>query len=167
MEGKLPSLYQLSKEMEEALSNVSIDEETGEITGLEEVEALSVPLREKCVNVARYVATNDNFISGLEKARDDIERRIKSRKRLSETLKSRVLTAMSQMDERKIEECDIVLLARRSESVEIFDPDAIDPKFVTTKTETSISKRDIKAALKAGEDVPGARIAESFSLQIK
>ena len=162
------TLYEMSREMEEALSNISVDEETGEVTGLEEVEALRIPLRDKCINVARFIANNDEFVSGLEKMKANIERRIKTRRNLSERLKTRVLDAMiHQLDEKKLEDHDIVISARKSEFIEILNPELIDQKFIAVKTETAISKKEIKAAIKSGETVSGARLAESFTLQIK
>lgn len=51
------------------------------------------------------------------------------------------------------------LAVRKSESVEVDDPEALPPAFVRTKTEPD--KAAIKAALKAGDKVPGARLVEN------
>lgn len=54
-----------------------------------------------------------------------------------------------------------------SEAVEIFDESLIDEKFIKEKVEKTISKTEIKKAIKAGEEVQGARIIKNKNLQIK
>lgn len=164
---KAPSLYSMTAVMQDALSNIRLDEETGEVTGWEEVEALSLPLTEKTLNVCRFIASNDHFIEGLEKVRAETDKRIRRHKKLSEYLKKNVLVAMAQLDSRRLEDFDIVAYARRSEAVDIVDQSLIPESFITVTSETSVRKQDIKKALKSGKDVPGARLVENLSLTIK
>lgn len=54
----------------------------------------------------------------------------------------------------------------KSTAVEIYDEKLIDKKFIKIETKEKISKTDIKNALKAGEEVQGARLVENKNLKI-
>lgn len=56
---------------------------------------------------------------------------------------------------------------RRSESVYVESVDAIPQEFLRTKTTTEPDKSAIKAWLKTGNEVPGARLVESQNIHIK
>jgi len=50
------------------------------------------------------------------------------------------------------------LTSRRSEAVEIGDPEALDPQWLTFKTSAQPDKAAIKSALKAGHAIDGAQL---------
>jgi hypothetical protein len=50
------------------------------------------------------------------------------------------------------------LTSRRSESVEIGDPEALDPQWLVVKTTAQPDKAAIKSALKAGHPIDGAQL---------
>jgi hypothetical protein len=50
------------------------------------------------------------------------------------------------------------LTSRRSEAVEIADPEALDPQWLTFKTSAQPDKAAIKSALKAGHSIDGAQL---------
>ena len=54
----------------------------------------------------------------------------------------------------------------KSTSTEIYDESLIDSRFIEVVTTEKISKEKIKAALKAGEEVQGARLVENKNLKI-
>ena len=56
---------------------------------------------------------------------------------------------------------------RKSESVVIEDEELIDKEYKTVKVTTSVSKADIKKAIKSGIEVSGATIKENLNLRIK
>lgn len=58
-------------------------------------------------------------------------------------------------------------VVNNAESVEIYDETLIDKKFIKTKVEETISKTDIKNAIKKGEEVQGARLVRNTRLAIK
>jgi len=59
-----------------------------------------------------------------------------------------------------------VVRNHKSTSTEIYDESLIDKKFIEVVTTEKISKEKIKAALKAGEEVQGARLVENKNLKI-
>lgn len=56
---------------------------------------------------------------------------------------------------------------RKSEETDPFDIDALPDEYKVVKTTVSPDKAKIKAAIKAGIDVPGARLIEKRNIQIK
>jgi hypothetical protein len=58
------------------------------------------------------------------------------------------------------------LTSRRSEAVAIDDPEALDPQWVVVKTTSQPDKTAIKAALKAGQQIPGAQLLSRRSWRI-
>ena len=54
----------------------------------------------------------------------------------------------------------------KSTSTEIYDESLIDSRFIEVVTTEKISKEKIKAALKAGEKLQGARLVENKNLKI-
>jgi hypothetical protein len=60
-----------------------------------------------------------------------------------------------------------VISWRKSVSTEIVDAAAIPAQFRHQKIEETISKTEIKEAINAGQDVPGAKLVEKQNIQIK
>lgn len=51
--------------------------------------------------------------------------------------------------------------------VDVFNPESIPGEFITTEMRTSINKRAILEALKAGQDVPGAVMKQGTRIALK
>ena len=56
---------------------------------------------------------------------------------------------------------------RKSESVSIFDEEAIPSEYKKEVVSVSIDKTEIKKAIKEWKEIPGATITEKQNLQIK
>jgi hypothetical protein len=50
------------------------------------------------------------------------------------------------------------LISRKSQAIEIDDEEGLDPKWLTVTTTTKPDKTAIKAAIKAGQKIPGAQL---------
>ena len=93
-------------------------------------------------------------------AEDDQERA----QRLEDLL-IRVMTSLDP-DATKFELPSHRLSSRRSEAVEVDDPIDLPEQFVRMKTTLMADRTAIKEALKAGQDVPGARLVERRNWRI-
>ena len=162
-------IYEIPHEMRLALENVVVDEETGEIIGMDKVDAIAESATQKIANVARYIREMEHQIEGMKEAKANIDKRIKTAQKLVDWLKVRGVQAMIAIDERKIEEPDIRVSTRASEFVALDDEGLLDKRFIKTEiiTKSSPNKAAIKEAIKAGETVAGARLCKNFTLQIK
>lgn len=80
-------------------------------------------------------------------------------------LKEAISNAMLMYGLEKVESATLKLSFRKSEAVEVFDESKLNQKYFNYKP--TVDKTAIKAALKAGEEVDGARIVTNQNLQIK
>ena len=67
----------------------------------------------------------------------------------------------------KVETPTMRLSTRRAAATVIDDLDMVPKEYTTTKVEVVADKKAIKDAIMGGKDIPGARVVENVSLQIK
>ena len=158
-------IYEIKTEVRNALENLHIDEETGEIVGTELLDSAVCDARDKVANCARFIREEEAEIEAMKKAIDNIKARMESRKKSVEWLKGAVLSALSVVGG-KVEEADIRVSTRKSKSVEIENFDLLPEMFKFEKKTLVADKALIKKALEAGE-VKGARLVENLNLAIK
>lgn len=161
------SLYGLNCAFADALANVQIDEETGEIVGLDQVRELEIATGEKITNCARFVRDLECLVDGMKKAKAEIDARIKSRQRIIDAIKAEMLFSMTQLNAKKLEQPDVVISLRKTSSVDIYDESLLPDDCFVEKVKREVSKTAIKDKLKTGEDVQGARIIEKMSVNVK
>jgi ATP-dependent exoDNAse (exonuclease V) beta subunit len=161
-------IYEISDALINALDNIHVDEETGEIVGTEELQAVQMSAEAKIVSTGKYLAMRRVTLEGMKQAAKNIQSRIKTEERRQAWLESQMISAMQTMDSKLIEAPDVAIQVRQNpESVQIFDEAQIPADFIKAKMETSIDKTAIKAALKSGKDVPGAKLTRTQKLVIK
>lgn len=164
METKI-TLWQIDAEHQRLMNELELN--GGELTPeLEEALAISEQnFDAKAQNYSRaiqyYGATSDQIaaeikrLQALKKTTDNIE----------SNLKSRLAQAMQTFEREKIDFGTMKLGLRRSKACIIDDEALIPAQFVAVKTE--VRKSDVKAAIEAGEDVPGAHVETNVSLSIR
>lgn len=138
------------------------------------LEGISGEFDEKAGNIAAYIK---NLKSDCEQLKKE-ETALKSRRRVKENALERMLSylldEMNAAGKKKIESPQAVISVRNNpESVNISD----EQKFIAWAKEHNdslliykkpdISKTAVKAALKAGEELPGAALGRTVSVIIK
>lgn len=123
-----------------------------------------------CLHVAADLKAKSKFL--VERAKQEHERFKK--------LAAAAENAAKRLEEASVKALDIarpgqtkwelpehkVSLRKNAPSVEVFDEDKLPPGYIRVKCEPD--KTRIKAALKAGEEVPGARFADpTTSIQVR
>ena len=164
---KTPSLYQLTGELMDALGEITVDQETGEVTGFERFDALVIDTEAKIVNCGLALRHFDDMTNEIDAEIKRLRKRKEVIQKASDRMQTRMLEAMRVMDTKKISSAILTVSTRRTSSVEVFDESLIDPRFVKVKEVKTISKTEIAKAIKAGEDVQGAKIVERLAVQIK
>lgn len=91
----------------------------------------------------------------------------KSRENSVNRLKENIKTAMQIFGIVELKTPLMKINFRKSESVEVDNLAQLDSKFLVEKVTITPDKTKIKEAIKAGEEVNGARIVENQNLQIK
>ena len=164
-------IYEIPHEIQMALNALEVDEETGEIIGWEKLDALKESATVKIANTARYIRHVQAQIEAMKVAKANIDARLKTAQRFVDWLSVKTVEGLLALPDgkRKIEEPDIRVSARKSESVLLDNESLLDKKFVRVEviTKQSPDKKAIKEAIKSGEEVKGARLCTNYSLQIK
>nr|DAG03328.1 MAG TPA: resistance protein [Siphoviridae sp. ct6rT12] len=167
------NFYDVTKDYIERMELLEqgINAETGEMTDNTNQlaiwnEDLTKDLKEKSSNVIAVVRNQeitiealDNEIKRLKAMKDGIENRL-------DKFKAYIKNAMITNNIEKIDTNLGSIKFTKSTSTEIFDESLIDKKFIETVITEKISKEKIKKALKAGEEVQGARLVENKNLKI-
>ena len=161
------TLFQIPALMRQALDNLEIDEETGEIMNADELNNLELSAKDKIANTARYIRECTVLLDAMKQAKQNIDARMKTLQKRLDYLTGLSLDGMEALGVKKIEESDIRISTRKSIGTVIEDEEAIPSKFVTIVQTQKINKTEIKKAIQAGEDVPGAYLVENINLAIK
>lgn len=148
-----------------------INAETGEMTDNENqlaiwTEELTQDLKDKSANVIAVIRNQeltiealDTEIKRLQAMKDNLEKKLNK-------FECYIKNVMVVNGIEKIETPIGNIKFTKSTAVEIYDEKLIDKKFIKIETKEKISKTDIKNALKAGEEVQGARLVENKNLNI-
>lgn len=161
------SLYHISAE-HLALMN-KIENNEGILTP-EIEQALMLSLKDfedKAVSYGYVIKKFNDEIDTVEKEIDRLKTLKSKREKQLEIFKGTLTAAMHQFGYSEIKHALLKLSFRKSSAVEIYNEHAIPEKFLIRKTTIDINKPKIKAAIDAGEDVPGARILNKDNLQVK
>ncbi len=128
-----------------------------------EAETDLIPKMQDYGHVMRRMNLEDDLIAA-EIARLQGIRKVRANR--LQNLKDRLLYAMNAVGMQKIEHPLFTLSVRNNpESVEVFDERQVPEDYFKVKKE--LSKTAIKDAIKAGADVPGAKLTRTQSLTLK
>ena len=167
------SLYDISNEIREIYNKLEngegFDPETGEVNpevqnalvlSQQNLEAKGIDIGYVIKSFDDQIDIYDREIKRLSEIKDQMEKR-------EEWLKNNLTNAMLEFGIKEIRGKTLKINFRKSESVNIddVDIDTLDDRFKRVKVE--IDKTAIKQALKSGEQVEGARLAENQNLQIR
>lgn len=167
---KLYELVQEEKNLN-ALFLAAIDDETGEIKDTETLEKLEIELKNalvsKSVGIVKIVRQQE---ADIEMISAEIERLQDVKKRMQKSLdnfKKYIAYNIKQLELKKIETPLGNISTKETTATDVFDETILPKQFLKEKTSYTPSKIDIKKALEAGEEVPGARLIINTNLNIK
>lgn len=164
----MPNLYEISQQYRAAvlrLEDLDLDDQTFADT----LESLSGDLEAKATNVIFYAKNLDALAESIKNAEDAMSTRRKALERRSERLRAYVKMNMLATGIKKIS-CDFFQIAIRDNlpSVDVFEPGLLPQDYmreIPAKFEPD--KTLIKAAIKDGFEVAGARLVQSQRIEIK
>jgi hypothetical protein len=96
-----------------------------------------------------------------------LRERQQSAERNARQLEQSVLRVLRERGGRPLKGRNVTFSVRHSEALIIDDPNAVPDKWKRTTITVDVPKQPVKAALKAGEDVPGVHLEQRESLQRK
>ena len=127
---------------------------------------LTQDLKDKSANVIAVVRNQELTIEALDNEIKRLQAMKEVREKALNKFKTYIKSAMLTNNIEKIDITIGTIKFTKSTSTEIYDEKLIDKKFIEVVTTEKISKEKIKAALKAGEEVQGARLVENKNLKI-
>lgn len=148
-----------------------INAETGEMTDNTNqlaiwTDELTKDLKDKSANVIAVVRNQELTIEALDNEIERLKAMKDSIKKNLDKFKTYIKSAMLVNNIERIDTTLGAIKFTKSTTTEIYDESLIDKKFIEVVTTEKISKEKIKAALKAGEEVQGARLVENKNLKI-
>jgi len=154
-------LYELADTYQKALIDLSEIEGLDDQTIADTLEGLEGELIDKAKNVAAYFQNLDSDVIQLKDAESRIKARRIAKEKESQGLKDYLRYNMQISNINKIECPEFkVTLGKPSQIVEVIDVDMLDIEMVTVKTTKTANKALIKAIIKGGQDVLGAKLVD-------
>lgn len=165
----MTALYILADEYRAAaaaLADTDLDDQTIADT----LDGLSGDLEVKATNVAMFARNLESTAEAIKEAESDMASRRKALESRADGLRRYLLTCMQRTGIREIS-CPQFKLSIKANppAVDVFDAAQIPAEFMRQPEPPppSPDKTAIKAALKAGASVPGARMTQGERLYIK
>ena len=159
------TLYELTNDLltlQAEQENADIDDQVFRDT----LEGLDGAFEDKCDGWAKWIRGMKLDVQSLK----DEEARLALRRKRIETAISKAEETMAQymrvVGKTKFKTALFSYSFRKSQAVEITNESEL-PKWALIEQAPKISKTEIKEHLKNGETVPGAKLVENESLQIK
>ena len=153
----MATLYEIDKAILEC-----VDAETGEIIDDKALEALELARDNKIENIACWIKNLRADAESYKKEKEVFIQKEKAAKNKAESLKRYLEMALGG---EKFKTSKVSISYRKSEIVEIDEIEKLSDEFI--KIEKKADKTAIKAAIKDGTAVDGARIVENNNIQIK
>lgn len=140
-----------------------IDEETGEITNLEELEKLELDKNAKIENLCLWVKNLEADAKIYKDEADSFTKKHKQAKAKAESLRKFIQNVLNG-DKFKTDR--VTISYRKSETLEVDDPTNIPFNYWVAQ-DPKLDKVGLKKAIKAGETFDGVRIEEHMNMLIK
>lgn len=152
-------LYQIDQEIMEC-----VDWESGEILDAERLDALQIERASKIEGVACWIKNLSADALAYKAEKDAFAEREKAALKKIEDLKAWLAGALGGQ---KFSTWRCAVSFRKSEAVEIEDESQIPLEMKTEKITYSPNKTAIKEAIKAGQEIAGAKLVERLNASIK
>lgn len=165
------SLYKLSTQVEDLLNREdAFDPETGELSP-SLVEALEMT-KDKSVSVVAFILNQDAMVKAIEAHEAQVAARKAAIVKKQQRLRDYLAANMKRIGVTEISANDGTFSAKlfvdRDSAVEIFDETQIPFQYMNSPKPPAPkpSKTEIAKAIKAGKEIPGARIVKRDRLEI-
>lgn len=167
----MATLYKIDKNIEAIIDRMfeEVDEETGEVKAenVNKLKELQEARDQKLDNLGAFIKNLTSDVESMKAEKDILDKRIKTKQKKIEWLKSYVASDLLANNQEKFESSRVVFSFRKSVSVSIPDETKIPKKYFTKKIETVLDKAGISKLLKEGHTIRGVELVEKQNLQIK
>lgn len=160
-----PTLSSLTAHLVALAESVEVDPETGEVTGIEELDAAQADFEEKAAAVAIAIRLASAYATGMKEYKLDLEKRQRAAENKISRLKKYLADNMEEAGIKRIDRIEARITLKHTKAVDVVDETMIPDKYKKIKKE--VAKDLIRHAIDAGEDVAGAVLIERSGVIIK
>lgn len=161
----MSTLYEINEQILRCVKDgdMVVDTETGEVIDAAALDSLQMAREEKLTNIGKWILD----LKADAKAIREREISLAERRKAKENKAEQLMDYMNMILAGKKFECaDFKASYRKSQAVEVTDAEKIPAPYLIIQ-EPKVDKAGIKKALKAGEEVPGAKLVERNNLSIR
>lgn len=167
----MSNLYQIDSKIYDLLTlpeSEIVDEDGVVIRDVwSELEELQGERTDKLINSMRVAQEMDENAKALDEEIARLTVRQKYFEARAKKIREHVAISMSNANEKRVENSTARITLTRSKEVKIIDETELPLQFLRTKTTVKADKKAIGEKLKAGEEVPGARLVENLNVRLK
>lgn len=165
----MATLYEIDRAIEQVIeTEFSWDEETGEVLFEEkDLDALQMEFTDKLAACGCWMKNQRALAAAIKSEEQALAKRRKAIEAAVDRMSDYTLRHLLKLQKPVVETAEVRLSTRKSSRTVIDSEDMVPEKFKEQVITTKVSKTEIAKALKAGEDVPGAHVEVSQSLQLK
>lgn len=160
-------IYEIPSTLRDLLDRLDADPDTGEVDGeaLAAYAEYNAAAAEKLEGTACYCRELSAEADAIKAEEERLAKRRKALESKSARLKAYMMPAIEAMGG-KVKGVMVSLRISKTQSVTVFDIDALPDAFKRVVTKVDPDKMAIKKALKSGERIPGASIEERQSVVV-
>jgi hypothetical protein len=165
----MTALYQLTDQYRQAAERLADLDLPDEVIA-DTLEGMAGELEVKATNVAAFARNLETTAAAIKDAEASMAARRKAIERRAESLRHYLLHNMQRAGIKRIDSPHFTLSVKDNPpAVDVFDPFQLPAEFMRQPDPPppAPDKPAIKEALKAGVDVPGARLTQSQRLEVK
>lgn len=167
----MASLYEIDYNIKAVLDGILSGEvtEDGEVADdtFEKLEALQAERKAKMENIALYIKNITAEAAAIKAEESALKERRERLERKAERLSGYMAQSMAANNEPELSSPRFSAKYRETESTDVFDKSLLPKEFIKVKTTEDPDKVAIKAAIKAGQEVAGARLVINQKVNIK
>lgn len=162
-------LYEIDAAILEVIENdFSFDEDTGEVYfTTDDLNALDMARNEKLEGCLLFIKNCESEAAAIKAEITALQARAKRKQAAADRLREYVLYSMESLHDKTFETPKAYARVGYYQRVDIEDASALPVEYVREKITTAPDKTAIKKAIKAGEEVKGARLVSYPSLTVK
>ena len=163
----METIYQINTEINDLLSTINFDQETGELVDdpmlKSNIDALLLKKEKKILSIAKYTKIEKKLLECILEDNKRLHTKIKTIKNKINFLENLILENME--NETSFEDVEIKISKRKNSQVKIIDEDKIPNEYC--KITRSPNKNLIKKWLKEDGDQEAATLIENFTISLK
>ena len=167
----MKNIYQIDSQIYDLLTlpeSEIVDEDGVVIRDVwKELEELQGERTDKLINSMRIAQRMDENAKALDEEIARLTVRKKYFEARAKKIREHVAISMNNANEKRVENTIARITLTRSKEVDIVDETELPLQFLRTKTTVKADKKAIGEKLKAGEEVPGARLVENLNVRLK